>query len=248
MRPPSRRSRLVLVLGPALGGLALALALAGLGASDDVTLRAGVSPLLIGIALPIWVAVGTRHDTKSFAAERGWSFVGSHHLARPPRGAPFFGVAPGFTTNFATGDREGRTYQVFERDEKRGGGRAGAITPFTCVMTVLDNQVPFINIAKRAWFAPSTNPGVGDEIEIGDPGFDRSMRVRTEDRGFARALLTPRARELLLANRDLVVRLDGDLAVARVSRPCGPDPPSTARAGPSCPACPARSAAGRRRR
>lgn len=209
MKPPSRRTTLVLILGPVLSSLVLALGLTALGASDDVALGVGLPPLLLIVVPFLWIAVGSRHDMQEFAAERGWSFEGDHQLARPPRGAPFTGAAPDFTVNFATGDREGRTYQAFEHYASTRGH-----PPFTCVMTLLDTPAPFVNVAKRAWLDRPTNPEVGREVALGDHAFDRRMRVRTENVEFARAVLTPPARELLLANRDLVVRLDSELAVA----------------------------------
>jgi hypothetical protein len=212
--PPGRRTRLVLILVPVLGGFALALTLSALGASDGVSLVAGLSPLVIVIALFVWISIGSRHEIQAFAAQHGWSYDGTQRLPRLARGAPFTGLSRNVATTHATGEWNARTYRAFQYAMRRSGGRSGVVVPFTCVMTVLGTEVPFVNIAKRARFSPSTDPSVGTEVRLRIPGFDHRMRVRSEDEGFVRALLTPEVRALVEGDRELTVRVDGTLALA----------------------------------
>ncbi len=204
---------MLLIVLPVLSCIPIAIAVEELGASEGVARGIGLSPLLIVLATLAWVDRAASDEMKAFAAGRGWEWVGSSDLDDAPRGHPFTALGRDHVTSLARGEEAGRAFLAFEIQGRRRMGGQRVYAPFTCVGTRLDRAVPFVSVAKEAWFSTAADARLGAPVGFGG-AFGRTFEVWSDDIAFARDALTPEVRDLLSADPDVLWRCDGRVVVA----------------------------------
>ncbi|HWJ81595.1 MAG TPA: hypothetical protein VNS55_05090 [Nocardioides sp.] len=188
-----------------------------------------LSALLLAAAILPWPIIGRWKRRRaalvaSYAAEHGWDYRPSAPDLAKRFGQVPFGV--GFSAkveNVLLGTQAGRPVAVFDYHYYyRGtlGPTSGGSRWYTVVAVSLGTGVPdvAINPAGLKYVMFSRHR----DLETGDAAFDKAFAVATKTPDFARDVLVPGVREVLLRHLDSAWRFDGDsllmispLAIAR---------------------------------
>jgi hypothetical protein len=140
--------------------------------------------------------------TRAHAARRGWRYV-EHYPGLVDRftGTPFGRGHEADAKHMLDGTHRGRRMLAFEYVVKDGQGAAGdAGRRYTVVSAALPWPKPTLEVTRKGRgrtllaMAGAGGPGLGDEE------FTRAFHVRTDDEGFARAVLHPGMTRWLLAD------------------------------------------------
>ena len=161
----------------------------------------------------------------SYSVQHGWEYRASDpQLADRFHQLPF---GTGFSRkveNVLLGSRAGRPVAVFDYHYYyRGtlGPTSGGSRWYSVVAVFLGAAVPDVSI-NQASLKYVDGGSRHRDLETGDPAFDKAFAVATGTPDFARDVLTPEVRQLMLRHPDAAWRFDGEsllmlspLAIAR---------------------------------
>lgn len=95
---------------------------------------------------------------------------------------------------------------------------------FACALAKVDAGFPSVVAEPQALLTSFERAPTGTPVEVGDPPFDRTWNVWSEDEGFARELLDPAMRDWLRSLGDgWGMEVHGKIAVVYGRRPARPD-------------------------
>lgn len=183
--------------------------------------------LVIGFGL-----LASARDRKRVDALRAWALSRDFtYLPRDDALGRVYGVLPyeghgrvDFE-NVLHGRVSGRRAEMFDYTYRKrstttttdvnGVGQSSSTTTPVHVRALgveLPSRFPDITVAPQGFFSRVAVAFGGQDVEIGDPGFDRVFRVKSDDEAAARAFLRPLAAGLA-RSRDQVLQVRGNLLV-----------------------------------
>lgn len=188
---------------------------------------------VVGFALVIGLALlASARDRTRVAALRAWAL--SRDFTYQPRDdalgrvygvLPYEGHGRVDFENVLRGRVSGRPVELFDYTYRKRGtttttdangvGRSSSTTTPAHVRALgvqLPSRFPDITVGPRGFFSRVAVALGGQDVEIGDPQFDRAFRVKADDDAGARAFLRPLAAGLA-RTRDQVLQVRGDQLV-----------------------------------
>jgi hypothetical protein len=73
---------------------------------------------------------------------------------------------------------------------------------FSCALIDVPASIPFVSVTREGFFSKIARAVGAEDVEVGDPSFDRVFKVKASDPGVARELLHPQMQAWLLSLDD----------------------------------------------
>lgn len=148
------------------------------------------------VVLVLWVTGRRERAVRAWAAEVGWTYVGSDRaLLRRWRGRPF-GLGGGRVRELCVGTFDGRAAMSFAYQRQNGQGEVTA----TFHVLVVELPAPLSTLELTPGDLPqrlAARLGAQD-VDLESAEFNEAWRVATPNERFAHAVLHPRLMERLL--------------------------------------------------